>query len=214
MWAPNPDTVSAFLAPPVFPATILMSLIIIWGILGLIGAIGLDLLHVDLDGDLHLPHTSLGLGGMTLRWLNVRDVPAMLWLGIFGLAWWIVSLVLWLAFDNPGDGATWMTNGLLIARNAVIAIGITKAATEPMIGRFKSGEKFSQDTLIGQICTISTSVATSTSGQAKYKTDAAPLLLNIHTDGEELTKGTLVRIVDCDSQRRIYLVTRATGELS
>jgi hypothetical protein len=211
MWAPDPQSVAPLLAPPVLPATILMCVLVIWTALSALGAVGLDAIDLHADHDLHLPESSGSFGGLTVSWLNLREIPLMLWLGIFGIGWWIVSLVLWAWFDQAQESPSGIITGLLIARNVVITIGLTKAITEPMTGWFKPGEKYAQDTLIGQLCVISTFTATSTSGQAKLKTDAAPLLLNIHTDGETLEKGTLVRIVDYDPQRRIYTVTRATG---
>ena len=210
MWSPDPQAVAPLLAPPVLPATILMALLVFWTALSAIGAVGMDVIELPTDSDFDMPESTGSLGGLTISWLNLRDVPIMLWLGIFAILWWIASLLLWTWFDQPHT-AGWLATSLLIGRNVVIATGLTKAVTEPMTGWFKPGEKYAQETLIGQTCTVSTWVATAESGQAKYKTDAAPLLLNIRTDGEELPKGTLVRIVDYDSQRRIYLVTRATG---
>ena len=57
-----------------------------------------------------------------------------------------------------------------------------------------------------------TSKADSKFGQAKYRTEAAPLLLNVRTDGSIIRKGERARLIDFDSKKRIYTVTRISTE--
>ena len=46
------------------------------------------------------------------------------------------------------------------------------------------------------------------------KTDAAPLLIDVRTDGETLSKGDLARIVDVDPKANLYLITKTDIEVS
>ncbi len=196
-----------FFAAPVLPSTVLMMFMVLWAVMGLIGVIG----H-DIDAQPDLPEATGSLGGLTLQWLNLRDIPLMLWLGSFAIGWWLISLGLWFSFDAPGTDASSWTITQQIARNTLLAVGIAKLLTQPMSGWFRPGQDYNSESLIGQVCEIWTATATASSGQARLKTDAAPLLLNIHTDGPNLTRGTLVEIVSYDPQRRIYTVTRAPVE--
>ena len=93
---------------------------------------------------------------------------------------------------------------------AVIAAVITKFATAPLAPYLGGGAAYSEETLIGRSCVVSSGEATPTFGQAKYNTGGAPLLLNIRTDGPHLAKGTPVRIVSFDPSKRIYSVTLDT----
>ena len=99
------------------------------------------------EGD---PHAGLGhsishvlgdtLGSFVLaptKWLNLRSVPLLVWMGVFTLTWWSISVICWMSLDewlivNPGRTMT----GLLIVRNLTFALPLTKAITQPMIGWF------------------------------------------------------------------------------
>ena len=76
-----------------------------------------------------------------------------------------------------------------------------------------SNTNFESKSLIGKEAEISSYEATSEHGQVKYKTDAAPLLLNVRTDGPHLEKGTRVWITHYDPKRRVYIVSATTTSL-
>ncbi len=94
----------------------------------------------------------------------------------------------------------------------MIATALTKACTQPLIGYFVAGPSYDEANLIGATCEVSTSEATPEFGQAKFRTNAAPLLLNVRTDGPHIAKGTEVRIVGFDRNKRIYKVTSLPSE--
>ena len=75
-----------------------------------------------------------------------------------------------------------------------------------MRGWFERGRAFSIETLVDEVCEIQTGEANVEFGRAKYKTDGAPLLLNVRTRGETLVKGERAKIVDYDPEKRIYIV--------
>ena len=154
------------------------------------------------------------LGSLVLaptKWLNLKSVPFLLWMGIFTLAWWSVSMVCWMSVDEWLLGAPGRTlTALLIVRNLAIALPITKVITQPMIGWFKDTGSLDSKSLIGAEAEICSFDATPESGQAKFKTGAAPLLLNVRTDGPHLIKGTRVWITHYDSHKRVYLVSPTT----
>jgi hypothetical protein len=146
-----------------------------------------------------------------IRWLNLNTVPIFVWFTAFSLIWWFLSITLWLLvdvriFSEPG---TFLTLGL-IAKNLAIALPLTKLVTNPFRNLFKGVEGISSKSLIGEEAEIWSYDATTTHGQARYKTDGAPLLLSVRTDGPTLVKGTHVWITHYDKASRIYIVSATT----
>lgn len=229
---------------PVWPASILVCLLIVYTLLALIGLVdfGFDAPDVDLDFDpgvdvepgLEVGDPGLdvggggdaidgatqvnadlleGLGAITVRWTNFGRVPIVLWGGIFSVAYWSISYFLWHTFDVEKYAPPALLSSLLLSiRNLVIATGITKAITQPMVGYFVDPPSYNQRTLLGATCEICTTEATPEFGQAKFRTNASPLLLNVRTDGSHIPKGTEVRIIGFDKEKRIYTVTHLPSE--
>lgn len=195
---------------PVWPASVLVCLLILYAIVALLGL-------VDLDGptapDVDMPSDMLGgAGAATLRWLNLQRLPLVVWLTIFTIAFWGVSYVLWYGFDSHRYNPTLWPSLLLVMRNGVIAIVATKVLTGPLNRAFEPAPSYDPSNLIGRTCVVSTTQVTAAAGQAKFPTDAAPLLLNIRTDEAPIPKGTTVRIIAFDHERRLYKVASATAE--
>lgn len=203
---------------PVWPASILVCLLAIYTLLALIGLVDLDvdmpdIETPDLDTDVDLDALQ-GIGAASVRWTNFGRVPVVIWGGIFTLGFWIVSYLLWHQFDARRYEPTLIASMLLCLRNIVIATGIAKVCTQPMIKHFIAAPAYDQSRLIGATCEIISMEATPQYGQARFRTDAAPLLLNVRTDGPHIDKGKEVRIVGFDSKTRVYQVTTLPSEAS
>lgn len=237
-----PETLTGLLETaftgPVWPASVMLGFLLIYAILILVGVADADLENPDFGSGADLPDAGGGgvggggglvgddgasevsgsldavgsLAATTVRWLNLSRVPVFVWMGVFGFTWWVISLVLWEGFDRHRYQPTLLASLLLAARNVVLAVGVTKLATSPMTKWFERNSFYRADRMIGDECEISTSEATPEFGRAKYKTDAAPLLLNIRTTGETLAKGQRVRIVDFDPKTRIYTVQSSEAQ--
>jgi hypothetical protein len=82
-----------------------------------------------------------------------------------------------------------------------------------MRGWFQS-TTFESKSIIGKEAEISSYDASPDNGQVKFKTDGAPLLLNVRTDGPHLAKGTRVWITHYDSVKRLYIVSPTTSASS
>lgn len=203
---------------PVLPATILLGLVLSWSIFTIVVGYGLEIhghlpFHLDVSLAHHPVFHALGdaLGSVVLtptRWLNLRSVPLILWISVFALTWWATSVTWWLTVDP------WLAAKLgpfstivLIVRNIVIGLLLTKVLTAPMQGLFRTTPELNAKSLVGEECEICSYDATPEHGQAKYKTGAAPLLLNVKTDGPHLPKGSKVWITYYDAEHRVYLVT-------
>lgn len=214
MWIYLERAAELLSAQPVIPASVLLGFLIVYSIVSMFGLIDLDMdapeLDFDFDTDFDLGAIG-GLGAITLRWLNLAQIPIVIWGGLFTLLWWVVSAILWVTLDATDYEANWLTAGLLSARSAVFAVLLTKLTTEPMKKWFVTS-RYNAATLIGQHCEISTGKADTEFGQARFRTDAAPLLLNVRTDGVTLHKGESAKIIDFDQERRIYTVTAIDDE--
>ncbi len=202
---------------PVWPASVLVGLLVAYVLIAVLGLIdfgtGIGDLF-DLETDLSPETTNHGgllggIGAATLRWMNLERLPLILWLAVFIVIYWALSYGLWYGFDTRRYEPTLMTSSLLAIRNGVIAIGITKFLTAPLNRIFIPAETYGPGDLIGRTCTVSSGEVDRSYGQANFATDAAPLLLNIRTDGECLPKGTRVEIVAYDADSRVYKVVAA-----
>ena len=205
---------------PIWPASVLVCLLVVYVVIAGLGLINLDLGLADLfelDADVSpdaVDHGGLlgGIGAATLRWMNLERLPLILWLAVFIVFFWALSYGLWYGFDAHRYEPTVITSVLLVLRNGVIAIGITKFVTAPLNRMFKPAETYGPSHLIGRTCVVSSGEVDASYGQASFPTDAAPLLLNLRTDGESLPRGTLVEIVSYDAERRVYKVIAAQEE--
>ncbi len=212
------DLADRMFVGPVWPASILAILLVVYSILGMVGLfdLGLDApdlpeappLGTDLTEIIPLNWDFVhGIGGTTIRWTNFGRLPIILWGGIFAVAFWGISYGFWHQFDSEKYASDWITSGILSVRNSVIAVGITKGCTQPLLKYFTPPPNYDHANLLGEICVVSTSRADSKFGQAKFQTNAAPLLLNIRTDGSVISKGSKAMIIEFEPKKRIFTVT-------
>ncbi len=202
MWQTLQPVIDSLFVGPLWPASVLLLLVIAYLALSLITAIDFDGPDFDLDA-----HGWQSLGATTLRWLHLDAIPIVIWAGIFACVNWLLAYILWNSFDSHRDEPTLVTSALLAARNGVLAGLITRFATTPMLPYLAKGLAYDDESLVGQTATISSGEATPQFGQAKYDTGGAPLLLNIRTDGPHAIKGTQVRILAYEPEKRTYTVT-------
>lgn len=218
---------------PVLPATMLVSLVVVWSLLTTLGAISMDEpggFGGDWGGNAELDPgdtASASLNGaeglakgyfeslsiLALRWLNLGGVPILIWGAIFAVCWWFISGFLWIAIDQFWFPPNWLWSSILAVKNLILAALLTKLITQPL-KRGLTPERITTQSLIGRECVISSTEATPDFGLVKFQTSGAPLLLNVRTDGPHLVKGTPVWITHYDHSRRVFIVsptsTRAT----
>jgi hypothetical protein len=226
---------ASLIAAPVLPATILLGVLVAWSLLTIvIGGLDSHLAaswhlhnpfsdagafpggsHADTDGIGHTLTHALGdaVGSVILvpmKWLNLNHLPLVLWAGIFTISWWSASILFWVVIDTAlVNDPNFFAVSMMITRNLVLGLLTTKAITQPMRGWFETKELTSVS-LVGQEAVISSFDATPENGQAKFKTDGAPLLLNVRTDGPHVPKGTRVWLTHYDDKKRIYIVSATT----
>ncbi len=186
---------------PVWPATVLLLLVLVYLVIAFTTACDLDFDGLDLDAD-----GWQSVGALSLRWLHLDSVPIILWLALFACIQWPVAYYLWHELDAARHEPTWFMTAVLASRNAVIAMVATRFVLHPFIPYFRMGSAYEPEELIGQSVTIVSQLTTAAYGQARYETGGAPLLLNVRTHGPDLPKGSIVQIVDYQSDKRLYFV--------
>lgn len=202
MWQTLQPVIDSLFVGPLWPASVLLLLVIGYLALSLITAIDFEGPDLDLDA-----HGWQSLGGSTIRWLHLDTIPIVLWAGLFACANWLIAFILWNAYDADRYDPTLVASALLAVRNAVLAALLTRLITTPMVPYLAKGLAYDDESLVGQTAIVCSGEATPTFGQAKYDTGGAPLLLNIRTDGPQVLKGTMVRIVAYEPHKRTYTVS-------
>ena len=196
---------------PVLPATVLLGLLTLYWLLVILGALELDVVDVDLDLDLDSDLDSfLGTGFIALRFLNIGQVPLMVWLSVFGMAMWLTS-VIW--YHPSYAENAWIGTQVLI-RNAAIALVATKLITQPLVRMFDRNDTVRGEQLVGQLCVVNTSEVNEDFGQARLHTSGAPLLLNVRSREARIEKGEVVEISEFDPEHNVYYVIKSTREVS
>lgn len=195
---------------PVLPASVLLCFVTAYWLLVIVGAFDLHFLHgdlhIDLDPGLDGHESVLDWGLAGLKWLNLGDVPLMIWLSALAFPAWLTSLWLDRGVVDPSTGEILKA----CARNFGVGLVAAKVLTQPLKGKLKFVEPNPARDLIGQVVTITTVTATPTEGQAQCPAaDGAPLLLNVRTTEGTLAKGAAARIVDYAAETRLYFVERA-----
>lgn len=190
--------------PTVIPS-VLMSVVLAYWLLMILGAFDLEFLDFDLDVDADpgADVTVVDWGMLGLKWLNIGDVPLMFWLTAFAFPAWISA-----TFFNRGlvDPNT-MEIARALARDTFIGLFAAKLLTQPIKGKLKHVEPNPAAGLIGEIVTITSSEVTTEFGQAQYHTgNGAPLNLNVRTLEGVVAKAESARIVDYSPESHLYFV--------
>ena len=190
------------------PFTILLGLVVLFWVLTLLGALGLDSLDGDIDpgvdGDVG---NAADLPATMLRVVNAGSVPLTVVLSVLILAMWIGSITLNYYF-NPSQSLL-LALGFLVA-SFVAAVIATKLITQPLVP-FMRRLKESENTapVIGEVGVVRSIELDSKYGQVEVqRPDGAPALLNarLGPSSEPVPRGTEVAIISFDEPSGVYLV--------
>jgi hypothetical protein len=208
----------------IIPTTLLCLFLVYW-LFVLTGAVGLELFDFDLDLDVDADvdvdagidiggtggsfNSMLSTGVVALKFLNIGNVPIMLWASLFSLSLWTLTMLL----DDPSNHESLFRETMILIRNGFFSLILAKVLTQPLRGRFEPVEPNRPRDLIGTACVITTSEVTETFGQAQHEAQGAPLLLNVRTTAGPLAKGDTAVIVDFDPQQRVYFVKQSDQEV-
>ena len=214
MWAEITGFVQVCFTGACLPATIVLLLAMLYWLLAIVAGLDLDLFDFDLDVDQeHGLTSSLGLGLVVFRFLNIGRVPLVVWFSVFAVVYWLVTLLFDRLLDNPELRESLFYAAQYTVRNVVLGVLLAKVVTQPLRDKFEPVEPNRAEDLIGRQCQITTSEVTRSFGQAQVPTGAAPLLLNVRVKETPLVKGDPAVIVDFDPEKNVYFVEKAQPEV-
>ncbi|MGC1274452.1 MAG: hypothetical protein WBC44_12150 [Planctomycetaceae bacterium] len=187
---------------PVLPGTILLGVCLAYWLLMIAGAVDLDLIDLELDSDAPVDAGGSSWGLTALKFLNINDVPLMIWLTIFAIGNIAAAILLDGGKRPEGIGPI----AAVIVRNAAIGLAATKLLTQPLRGKFETVEPNKAETLIGRTCVVTTGEVSDRAGQARVDSHGAPLLLNVRGPAGTLNKNDVAVIVGYDDDRHLFLI--------
>ncbi len=198
---------------PVLPFTVLLALCACYWVIVIMGAIDVELLDVDLGGELGADAdvSVLDWGMFGLRWFNLGDVPLMVWVSAFSVTAWLAATL----FDRELalSGVTLADSWFALLRSGAIGVFAAKVITQPMKGRLRHREPNTWKELLGRTVVVTSSEVTPQFGQAECQVEeGAPLKLHIRTLSGSLPKGATAEIVDCEPVQHIYYVAPSSRE--
>lgn len=190
------------------PFTLLLGLVVVYWLLTLVGAVGVDSLDTNVDVGLDDPGGNLGdLPGAMLRVVNAGFVPLTVVLSILILMMWVGSITLNYYF-NPGQ--SWLLAAGFLVVAFVLAVIATKILTQPLVPlmrKLKEAENVAP--VIGGVGVVRSIEMDSKYGQVEVeRPGGATALLNarLGTDAEPVPRGTPVAIISLDESSGLYLV--------
>lgn len=214
MWAEIAGFLQVCFTGACLPASLLLALAMLYWLLAIVAGLDLELFDFDLDIDGQPDlESSLSVGLVVLRFLNLGRVPLVVWGSAFAIAYWLVTLLLDRLADDPESRTELFYVLQYVVRNLVLGVLLTKIVTQPLRDKFEPVEPNRAEDLIGRECRITTSEVTPTFGQAQIPTEAAPLILNVRVKETPLARGAPAVIVDFDPDQNVYFIEQAQAEV-
>jgi len=201
---------------PVVVYSFLMTIVIFYWLLALIGAVDIELFDVDIDFDMDV-ETDLdapGLGGVAgiMSKLGLTGVPVTVVISILvAFSWLICYLLTSLVLPViPWDWATSVLGLVALLGSFLLAIPATAMLVNPMKSLFVNYDAVQKSSLIGRECLVRTGKVTDTFGQAELEDGEAGMLLDVRADAAYgIKKGDVVILVSYHEEDDSYQVSKA-----
>ena len=187
---------------PTIPMTVVLLICCAYWMLVMVGLMDLDTFDFDFSVDAEPVFGGTGVGFLSLRMLNLGNVPVMLWLSFFSLSGWLISM----GIDRLPRPESWEARLVAIGRNTALALVATKILTNPLRGRFDPKEPNRVVDLLGRTGVVVSGEVNSESGQLRVETNAAPLLLNVMCRSGVIPKHSQARLIGYETEVRQYIV--------
>ena len=129
------EFVETAFSPTAMPATVLLLVVALYWFVAVVGGLGLDFLDLDLDFDTDFDadtsfDTVMSVGAVSLRFLNIGQLPINIWVSIFAIAFWLLAMM-WRSPEELLDGFTLTTpediDAKVVQLSAAAAISETAA---------------------------------------------------------------------------------------
>ena len=183
--------------------TVLLGLVLLYWITVIIGVFDFDLFEFDFDVDVDAD-VFQGI----LVFLNLRDIPFMVFFSILSFIFWILSMMLYRLPITPGG----FINGLILIPIFIVSLLVTKVITRPLKKLFKKDYEdiAPNGGVVGQLVTLITNIEGGRLGQGEIKRDGASLLINVKAEKDEDTfiKNEIAYVYRKDDDKNIYYIIK------
>ncbi len=199
---------STLFLPTVLPTTLLLGVVLLYWLLVAVGALGTDLLELDLGLDTDgIDAVPVGVWPAVLNFLHLVEVPVTVVGSVFALLWWTTTMLSHQWF-RPELGP--VKGVLLLAGCAVASLIATSFAIRPLVPLFRSLNREDVERLKpGDIAQVSTSEVTDSSGEVTIQRNGPPVVLSARCRGARLPRGEWVRLVEYQPETSTWLVQLA-----
>lgn len=188
---------------PVLPFSVALCLVTLYWLLVIVGGIDMDGIDFEFDIDPDSTGSITDLGFLGLKWLNLGEVPLMVWLTVVAGASWLASMIFDRNLENPDSQQIIIS----IIRSLAIGVIAAKVVTNPLRGKLRLKQPNTIEQMLGRTCRVITSSVTPEFGHGECAVeDGAPLRLNIRTLEGAIDKGTEVEIIDYSPETSVYYV--------
>ncbi|WP_238906845.1 OB-fold-containig protein [Clostridium sp. YIM B02506] len=183
--------------------TVLLGLVLLYWITVIIGVFDFDLFELDFDVDVDAD-VFQGI----LVFLNLRDIPFMVFFSILSFIFWILSMMLYRLPITPGG----FINGLILIPIFIVSLLVTKIITKPLKKLFKKDYEdiAPNGGVVGQLVTLITNIEDGRLGQGEIKRDGASLLINVKAEKDDdiFIKNEIAYVYRKDEDKNIYYIIK------
>jgi len=203
----------------------LFLVILLYWLMFILGAIGLDLFDVDLDMDIGDVDGGFDIDGdidvdaggaegahgafiSILRFFNVGDVPLMILITFLVLSMWGMAIITSHYFNETMSTVVAL---LWFVPNLIVSLLLVKVASTPLKQLFirLNANDDAKVRIVGKTCIITTSEVTQTFGEAELSRENGPsIILHVrrNPDSKPLGKGDTAIVVSRSEEDNSYIV--------
>ena len=206
---PFHQTVTSF---PTVIYTVLLIVCMLYWVIAVLGLVDLDVLDVDLDGDIDSADSESvqeGIAGLLHR-LGLNGVPLTIVLTFIAIIGWLLCYYASYFSANllPDLMILKLVAGLgIFIVGTYITILVTAQLIKPLRNMFRKLDYDETKHILGQVVVVRSAVVTRERGEAELNDGGAGLLLNVRATGkDEFRKGDEVVVVEYIEQQNLYRV--------
>lgn len=205
---PFHQTVTSF---PTVVFTVVLILCLLYWIVAVFGMVDLDVLDLDLDGDIDSADSveaQNGIAGLLLRF-GLGGVPLTITITLIALFGWLLSYYAsyFLKPLVPTSLLKFVASVGIFFVVSYMSVLITAQVIKPIRGIFAKLNIDETKHIVGQSVTVRSSIVNKDRGEAIMNDGGAGLLLNVRaTAGNEFKKGDEVIVIEQLSDNNLYRV--------
>jgi hypothetical protein len=198
------------------PVTMMLLVVLVYWVMVIAGAIGLDAIDLDVDADADVDADfdvdGDGLFGNAIEFLYLGEVPVVIVGSFFVVFMWIVTV---LSNHYLNEQQSILVMAMWLLPNMLLSLLATRISVMPFSKMFRNYDKaeFTRDEMIGKIGIVKSSEVTPDFGQLEIQQAGPEHVLNVRTKhGTSLGKGDAAKIVSFNNTDDTFIVELSKWE--